>query len=238
MLQALLWDIDGTVAETERDGHRVAFNRAFEEAELDWYWDEARYGELLAVTGGRERLLADMVERAGAPTSATEREALALRLHLRKNHWYAALVGEGRIAPRPGVLALMRDAAAAGLAQVIVTTTSRDNVRALMPRLLGPAWVSTFALVLCGEDTARKKPHPEVYLQALSALGLRPDQTLAIEDSAPGGLAARAAAVPLLLRPSVYFPPATLPASLSNWIFPVEQDFRLPELQRWHAAVC
>jgi len=238
MLQALLWDIDGTVAETERDGHRVAFNRAFEEAELDWHWDEARYGELLAITGGRERLLADMVERPGAPDSGTERQALALRLHLRKNHWYAALVGEGRIAPRPGVLALMRDAAAAGLSQAIVTTTSRDNVRALMSRLLGPSWVSTFALVLCGEDTARKKPDPEIYLQALSALGLRPDQALAIEDSAPGGLAARAAAVPLLLRPSVYFPQATLPASLGAWVYPVDQDFRLPELRRWHATVC
>lgn len=207
-LSLLLWDIDGTVAETEHDGHRVAFNRAFADEGLDWVWDEARYGQLLHVTGGRERLLADMATRADAPPEGEARERLARLLHSAKNRWYAQLVEDGQVQARPGVLALMHEAAANGVRQGIATTTSRANVQALMARLLGPSWPQWFSVVLCGEDTQRKKPDPEVYQLALARLGVPADEALAIEDSTPGVRAARGAGLAVVLRPSRYFPPA------------------------------
>lgn len=234
MLKALLWDVDGTVAETERDGHRVAFNLAFADAGLDWGWTESAYGDLLHVTGGRERLLAFMDQRHDAPDSAAARQALALRLHERKNRFYAELVAQGHLPPRPGVVGVMREARASGLSQAIVTTTSRSNVQALMPTLLGEDWAETFAVVLCGEDTQRKKPDPEVYLLALQRLGLPATHCLAIEDSTPGARAAHAAGVPLVLRPSVYFPATTLPEAIPGQLCTDDATFRLSDLRRWH----
>lgn len=205
MLHALIWDVDGTLAETERDGHRVAFNRAFEDLGLPWRWDSAHYGALLEVTGGRERLLHDLQQRADAPATPEGREALARELHRRKNLHYAALVGEGGIPLRPGVPALLEEAAARGLRQAIATTTARDNLDALMRRHLGAHWPARFAAVVCGEDVARKKPDPEVYRIALRALALPPWQTLALEDSPAGVAAARAAGVPVVVTRSAYF---------------------------------
>jgi HAD superfamily hydrolase (TIGR01509 family) len=205
MLQALLWDVDGTLAETERDGHRVAFNRAFETLGLPWRWDEARYGELLRVTGGRERLLADMAIRADAPVLADERDALARELHRLKNGFYAELVRGGGIALRPGVRELIEAAAARGLRQGIVTTTSRVNVEALLARHLGARWADRFAGVVSGEDVAAKKPSAEGYRRALDALRLAPLAALAIEDSCSGAAAARGADVPVVVVRSAYF---------------------------------
>lgn len=204
--QCLLWDVDGTIAETERDGHRVAFNRAFAQAGLDWGWGEQRYGELLHITGGRERILADMQGREDVPRDPVAREEMAARLHQLKNKHYARLVEEGRIEARPGVLDLMREARAAGVRQGIATTTSRSNVQALMGRLLGPEWPMWFEVVVCGEDTERKKPDPEVYQKALQQLGLQAQQAVAIEDAGPGVAAALAAGLAVWWRPSVYFP--------------------------------
>lgn len=212
--QCLLWDVDGTIAETERDGHRVAFNLAFAQAGLDWGWDERRYGELLHVTGGRERILADMANRDDVPRDPVARDELALRLHRLKNKLYAALVDDGRIHARPGVVGLMREARAAGVRQGIVTTTSRSNVQALLSRILGAQWQAWFEVVVCGEDTTRKKPDPEAYVLALERLSLKPHQALAIEDSTPGVTAARAAGLSVWWRPSVYFP--DLPAELRS----------------------
>lgn len=209
-LQALLWDVDGTLAETERDGHRVAFNRAFEDLGLPWRWGVPHYGTLLRITGGRERLLHDMQHRADAPTTTDDREALARELHRRKNAHYAARVAEGGIALREGVPELLDEAAARGLRQAIATTTSRANVDALLRRQLGADWSARFAAVVCGEDVARKKPDPEVYLIALRALDLSPVQTLALEDSPGGVAAARAAQVPVVVTRSAYFPDDTV----------------------------
>ena len=171
MIQALLWDVDGTLAETERDGHRPAFNQAFAALGLDWHWDELRYGELLRITGGRERLLADMATRSDAPP-AVERERLAQQLHRLKNRFYAERVAAGHIALRPGVRELVDEAGARGLRQAIVTTTSRSNVHALLLRHFGPQWQQRFPVQVCGEDVAAKKPDPEAHRRALQALGL------------------------------------------------------------------
>lgn len=205
MLKALLWDVDGTMAETERDGHRVAFNRAFEAEGLPWVWDEAHYGELLRITGGRERILHDMASRTDAPTLPQERLDLAARLHRQKNAHYAQIVDGGGIALREGVLALMQQCRERGLRMGIATTTSRSNVDALLRRHIGTDWLRWFDAVVCGEDTSRKKPDPEVYERAVADLGISPLQAVAIEDS-PGGVAAAVAAhVPVVVSRSQYF---------------------------------
>ena len=204
-LQALIWDVDGTLAETERDGHRVAFNEAFATMGLPWRWSVERYGELLAISGGLERLLCDLATRDDAPSVATERLALARELHRRKNAAYAALMAHGTIALRPGVLRLMHEARAVGARLAIATTTGRANVEALMSRHLGAQWAEGFAAIVCAEEAPQKKPHPQAYRLALERLGLRPDETLAIEDSPNGLAAARAAGVPVLVTHSVYF---------------------------------
>lgn len=214
-LQALLWDVDGTLAETERDGHRVAFNQAFESLGLPWRWDEARYGELLAVTGGRERLMADLATRADAPPTADERDALARELHALKNGFYAELVRGARLPLRPGVAELMRECRAAGVRLAITTTTSRSNVDALLRVHLGADWRAGFAAVVCGEDVQRKKPDPEVFQRALAQLGLQPLQALALEDSPGGVAAARAAEVPVVVTRSAYFAEASVDGAIA-----------------------
>jgi HAD superfamily hydrolase (TIGR01509 family) len=214
-IRALLWDVDGTLAETERDGHRVAFNQAFEDAGLPWRWDEARYGELLGITGGRERILYDMRERGDAPGTGGEREALARDLHARKNRIYGEIVRQGRVSLRPGVMALLDETEQAGLRSAIVTTTSRVNVDALLGVHLGPRWQRRFAAVVCGEDVQSKKPDPQAYLLALQTLKLGPLQCVAIEDSPGGVAAARAAEIPVIVPLSAYFAHATIDAAVA-----------------------
>ncbi len=216
MLRALLWDVDGTLAETERDGHRVAFNRAFAAAGLDWHWDVTRYGELLTTTGGYERILRDMATQADAPGSQTAREALARHLHQHKNVLYAEIVAAGGIALRPGVAALMSDAAAAGIALGISTTTSRSNVDALLAAAFGPQWADRFAVIACAEDAPRKKPDPQVYQVALQRLDIPADAALAIEDSPAGVRAAVAAGIPVVVTRSIYFADADLSGALAT----------------------
>ena len=209
-LRAVLWDVDGTLAETERDGHRVAFNQAFEALGLPWRWNVERYGELLRITGGRERLLHDMSTRADAPAVPGEREALARALHARKNAFFADLARSARLPLRDGVLALMCECGERGVRMGIATTTSRVNVAALLSMHLGAGWQDRFAAVVCGEDVRQKKPDPEVYRLALRQLGISPLEAVAIEDSPGGVAAARAAGVPVIVTRSAYFGAAAI----------------------------
>jgi HAD superfamily hydrolase (TIGR01509 family) len=210
-LKALVWDVDGTLAETERDGHRVAFNAAFEAEGLPWRWDERRYGDLLHVAGGYERLLHDLASQPQAPADAAERERLARHLHRLKNERYTRIVESGAIPLRAGVRELMDDCSAAGIAMGIATTTTRSNVDALLAVHLGPQWQQRFACVLCADDAPLKKPDPQIYLLALERLGCRADEMLAIEDSSPGLRAGLAAGIGVVLVRSVYF--ADIPAA-------------------------
>ena len=210
-----MWDVDGTLAETERDGHRVAFNQAFAAFGLPWRWDCAHYGELLAVTGGRERLLHEMQQCALGPASVTARDALARELHASKNKFYADLVRTAGLALRPGVAALMRDCEERGVRMAITTTTSRANVDVLMRAHFGANWSHRFSAVVCGEDVQHKKPDPEVYCRVLSTLGLAPTDAVAIEDSPAGVMSARAAGIPVVVARSAYFADAAMEGALA-----------------------
>ncbi len=205
MLRALIWDVDGTIAETERDGHRVAFNQAFDSLGLPWHWSVSQYGELLRVTGGRERLLHFMSGRADAPPTVATREALALELHARKNRCYIEIVAAGGIAARPGVVRLIDECRAEGVALAVATTTGAGNVAALFSSLIGERWREVFTAVVCAEDAPLKKPHPQVYEVALQRLGLAPEQAFALEDSPAGLQAARSAGIACGVTPGVYF---------------------------------
>jgi HAD superfamily hydrolase (TIGR01509 family) len=213
-LKAVLWDVDGTLAETERDGHRVAFNLAFEACGVSWRWDEAHYGDLLRITGGRERLMFDMNRRADAPAFA-ERDAVARLIHAKKNAFYAELVNARAIPLRDAVLDVMQECRERGIRSGICTTTSRANLAALMRVHLGERWAERFAVTVCGEDVQRKKPDPEVYLKALQKLAIGPLEAVAIED-APGGLAAaRAADIPAVVTRSAYFAQAPIEGAVA-----------------------
>lgn len=194
---ALLWDVDGTLAETELDGHRLAFNRAFEQAHLPWRWDVGCYLDLLRISGGRERIAAFLEQKEGERPSGDRLDALQQW----KQRHYRNLISEGEIQLRPGVRRLIEAAAAAGVQQAIVTTSGRSAVQSLLERQL-PHHAQLFQFWICGDDVARQKPDPEAYRAALAQLDRPAGEVLAIEDSGNGYRAARAAGLRVLITRS------------------------------------
>lgn len=187
-LQAVVFDVDGTLVDSERDGHRKAFNQAFEEFDLPYRWDPEPYGDLLAVTGGRRRI-AGYLEDQGIEDP--ERSDLAAKLHARKTELFQALIEDGQIPARPGASELVDDLDAAGVRLAVATTGSRAWVEPLLRRLFGE---NRFQVVVTGDEAPDRKPDPSAYLRALEALGLgaAPD-VVALEDSRNGLVAAKAA---------------------------------------------
>lgn len=185
MFSAVLFDVDGTLADTERHGHRPAFNRAFAEFGLDHRWGVEDYGRMLAVTGGRRRIELFLAHR-GHPDPA----GLARMLHRAKTEHFVEWVRSGPVRSRPGVDGLLADLRAAGVRTGVVTTGRRAWVLPLLDRLFGPA---AFEAIVTGDDVERLKPAPDAYLLALDRLGLRAAEVLVVEDSPPGLAAARAA---------------------------------------------
>ncbi len=204
-LRALLFDVDGTLAETERDGHRLAFNQAFLEHGLPWHWSERRYGELLAVTGGKERIARFAGEEEPGWLDRSDAANAIAAIHASKNRRYQELVAGGAIALRRGLRSLLAEARRAGLRLGVVTTTSRGNLDALLAATLDQESRDAFMLRIAGEDVRHKKPDPECYQLALQRLGLRPEEVLAVEDSRNGLLSARAAGLQVLIVRSFYF---------------------------------
>lgn len=199
--RALIFDVDGTLADTE-EAHRLAFNDAFAEQGLPWRWSRERYGVLLRTTGGKERLGAYIDSLDIGPE---RREALRARipeLHRCKTAHYTRRIRAGAVPLRPGVRRLVDEARAAGLRLAIASTTTLENIEALLATTLGadaPGW---FAAIAAGDDAPRKKPAPDIYEIALSRLSLAPDGAVAFEDSALGVAAAKAAGLFTVATPN------------------------------------
>lgn len=227
MIKALIFDVDGTLADTE-DAHRRAFNAAFHETGLDWHWHTSLYARLLDIAGGHERLhfywrLIDPDLADGGKVN----EVIAA-VHAVKTRHYAALAGG--LTLRPGIKEVIDAARAAGIPLAIATTTTPDNVDALLRTPLGENWRALFAAVCDGATPGAKKPAPDVYLAALAALGVHPADCLAIEDSANGVRAARAAGIPTIVTPTAYTRGQPFDGALA--VLPELGD--LAALRGWH----
>jgi HAD superfamily hydrolase (TIGR01509 family) len=198
---ALIFDVDGTLAETE-ELHRLAFNHAFARAGLDWQWNRAVYKDLLRVAGSKERMRAYHARLGIAPPLP---DADIAELHRIKTAHYAGLIETGCCPLRPGVAELLTAARTRGQRLAIATTTSHGNIDALLSQALGKHWAADFDAVVAGDDVRHKKPAPDVYLEVLARLGLHGSECVAIEDSGNGLIAASRANIPVLITRSMFF---------------------------------
>ena len=201
-LRALIFDVDGTLAETE-ESHRQAFNLAFAEAGLNWFWDQGVYRNLLKITGGKERIKA-FCQLTGFKENSDDARIFADALHRRKTRIFEDMVDRGCISLRPGIRELVEAARGAGLRLAIATTTTLSNIEALVRVTLGPDSLTYFDVIAAGDCVKAKKPAPDVYLTVLKKLQLSPADCLALEDSENGVLASIAASVPVLVTVSSY----------------------------------
>ena len=202
-LDALVFDVDGTLADTE-EAHRTAFNLAFEQLGVGWKWSRADYRCLLTTTGGKERIARHI---ATLDLGETERAALMTRIphiHAAKTRFYSAVVRDGAVPLRPGVARLLDEAASAGCRLAIASTTTAVNIDALLHATLGPRALDLFGVIACGDQVAAKKPAPDIYLLVLQHLGVRADHAIAFEDSANGLRAANAAGLWTVVTPTFW----------------------------------
>jgi HAD superfamily hydrolase (TIGR01509 family) len=207
LLRALIFDVDGTLAETE-ELHRLAFNETFVASGLDWAWDQTLYAKLLEVTGGKERIR-HYIEIYGAMPVLDD--AAIAGLHKDKTRRYTDLVETGGLALKPGIEALLAEAQERGIKLAIATTTSRPNIDALLRATLR---AQPFEVIAAGDEVAAKKPAPDVYLLALERLGLPAECCVALEDTLNGLRSAQAAGLACIMTPSVYGGTGPFPGAL------------------------
>ena len=234
-LRALIFDVDGTLADTE-SAHRAAFNHAFVEAGLDWHWDEPLYTSLLEVSGGKERITHYWAQMCGDVT-AIEAGALVdtvQRIHDLKTAAYERMVLDGAVQLRPGVLQLIASADKDQLRLAIATTTSPVNISALLRSAIGPDWTHIFQIVEDASTAPLKKPHPQVYLQTLSRMQLRAAECLALEDSANGLKAATSAGLPTIVTPNAFTAHHDFTGALQ--VLPSLEGATVADLRAWHAT--
>jgi HAD superfamily hydrolase (TIGR01509 family) len=203
IMDALIFDCDGVLADTERDGHRVAFNRAFKKAGLKVEWDVTLYGELLKIGGGKERMRG-YFDQAGWPVAESKRDALIKQLHALKTELFMEIISSGELPVRSGINRIIDEADAAGMRLAVCSTSNERAVHEVVRVLLGPARQRKFAGIFAGDIVPMKKPDPAIYLFALHKLGLDPARCLVIEDSRNGLLAANRAGIPSVITQSAY----------------------------------
>ena len=201
-IKALIFDQDGVIIDTERDGHRVAFNRTFKEFGFKFDWDVEHYHRLLQIAGGKERMKHHLHEKGfGVEVKPEEEEELIKKLHKRKTDLFIELIESGELPLRPGVKRIMKEAMGKGLKLGICTTSNEKAAQAVAYKILKDI---KFDFVLAGDIVSKKKPDPEIYLLALSKTGLKPEQCIVIEDSRNGVLAAKAAGMHVVTTTNGY----------------------------------
>ncbi|MFD1893647.1 HAD-IA family hydrolase [Ottowia beijingensis] len=232
-LQALIFDVDGTLADTEL-AHLAAFNQAFAQEGIGWQWDVPLYTQLLEVSGGKERMLHYWKQVRPDVTDLGNRvQATIARLHELKTAAYEQAVRDGAVQLRPGVLALIEAAHAEGLRLAIATTTSAVNIVALLRRAIGPDWQRFFTVVEDASTAPRKKPDPMVYQQTLARLAVPAAACLAFEDSANGLMAARTAKLATIVTPNDFTAHHDFTGALR--VLPDLAGVSVAQLREWHA---
>lgn len=208
MVNALVFDCDGVLADTERDGHRVAFNRTFAEFGLPVEWSEETYAEKLKTAGGKERMATELTPefaRAnGLPESREEQADVLAQWHKRKTAIYTDMVAAGLLPTRPGITRIIAEAQDNGWEVAVASTSAEPSVRAILERAAGPERAARFDVVLAGDVVAHKKPAPDIYLLALERLQVSPAEALVIEDSRNGLLAATSAGLRCVMTVNGY----------------------------------
>ena len=206
-LQALIFDVDGTLADTEGDGHRVAFNEAFRDNKLDFYWDEKIYADLLSVTGGKERMkffIQKYSPKFDIPKEFDGLEDFIKHLHKEKTKHYVKLIQNGKVPLRVGVKRLIQEAKKEGITLAISTTTTMENVTSLLSTTLGEESIDWFKVIGAGDIVAKKKPENDIYLWVLDKLGLDASECVAIEDSYNGLLSSKDANIKTIITVNGY----------------------------------
>jgi HAD superfamily hydrolase (TIGR01509 family) len=202
-MKAIIFDCDGVLADTERDGHRVAFNKAFAEKGLPTEWSVELYGELLAVAGGKERMK-HYFNNYGWPPNDTDKDALIKELHKLKTDYFMEIIESGQLPLRPGVARFVDEAIAADISLAICSTSHERAVNLVAEVLLGPERKSHFNAILAGDVVSKKKPDPEIYNLAAERLKLVPSECVVIEDTRIGLLAAKAAGMHCVVTTNGY----------------------------------
>jgi HAD superfamily hydrolase (TIGR01509 family) len=203
MIKAIIFDVDGTLSETE-EVHREAFNSAFKEKGLSWYWDQAQYRQLLNVSGGKERIRHFIEQYDRTYLEEDDLDAFIRDLHITKTAKYTELVLDGKARLRPGIRRLISDAASRGMRLAIATTTSVPNVQALLESAYGSQGMGLFEVICAGDSVPSKKPAPDIYIAALDQLNLNADECIALEDSRNGLLSATSAGIATIITPGIY----------------------------------
>ena len=201
-LKAIFWDQDGVIIDTEKDGHRVAFNKMFKDFGHEFEWDVDTYGELLEISGGKERMRHYFTQNGIILEGDAEKDAeLLLTLHKKKTAIFVEMVESGILPLRAGVKRLMLEAMDANLRLGVCTTANERSANAIAKGMLAEI---NLEFVLAGDVVSKKKPDPEIYLLALEKSGLSPDECIVIEDSRNGILAAKAAGLRAVATTNIY----------------------------------
>ncbi|HEU4918880.1 MAG TPA: HAD-IA family hydrolase [Candidatus Limnocylindrales bacterium] len=207
-MTALIFDCDGVLADTERDGHRPAFNQTFREFGLPVEWSEEEYGRKLQIAGGKERMASELtpefVRANGLPEDPEGQAAELAKWHRRKTEIYTEMVAAGRLPTRPGIRRIIGEAQDAGWKLAVASTSAEPSVRAILEQAVGPERAARFDVVLAGDVVPKKKPAPDIYVLALQRLGVTAGETLVVEDSRNGLLAAHGAGLRCVMTVNGY----------------------------------
>ena len=202
-MEALIFDCDGVLVDTERDGHRIAFNMAFADKGIDVVWSIEEYKKLLKVAGGKERMKFYFNEN-GWPAQFDDREELIISLHKQKTQFFIQLIESGDLPLRPGIKRMVDEAIANNIKLAVCSTSNEKSVRLIVELLLGKKRASKFEAILAGDIVTRKKPDPEIYNLCIEELNINPQNCMVIEDSRNGLMAAKAANFNCLITTNGY----------------------------------